>query len=193
MLDIIKSRRSIRNYREQQISERELEVILEAAIYSPSGHNSQPWFFTVIQNKSLIDHISDSTKQIMTGSTIEKVRKLGESGKYHLFHKAPTVVVVSGKISEKGVIDLPGYDFSPYTPLAECSSAIQNMLLAAESIGVGSCWIGFVNYFFAFSEEVAVLNIPKDFKPLFAVCLGYKNNTAVSLPQRNTDCVSFIR
>lgn len=194
MLDTIKRRRSVRNYLEKQINEEELNIILEAALYSPSGHNAQPWFFTVIQNKELIDYISDRTKRIMTMSNVDKARKLGESPKYHLFHQAPTVVIVSGRTGEKSVIDLPGYNFEPYSPLAECSASIQNMLLAAESIGVGSCWIGFVNYFFAFPDEVQKLGIPENFKPLFAVCLGYKNNSiSLNLPQRKTDCINYIR
>lgn len=194
MLDTIKRRRSVRNYLEKQITEEELNKIIEAAIYSPSGHNAQPWFFTVIQNKDMIDYISDRTKRIMTMSNVDKARKLGESPKYHLFHQAPTVVIVSGRTEEKSVIDLPGYNFEPYSPLAECSASIQNMMLAAESIGVGSCWIGFINYFFAFPEEVAKLDIPDNFKPLFAVCLGYKNSTIpLNLPQRKTDCINYIR
>lgn len=194
MLEIIKRRRSVRNYRTEQIKEEELEAILEAAIYSPSGHNCQPWYFTVIQNKVLIDHISDMTKQIMTKSNLDKVQKLGNAENYHVFHNAPTIVIVSGNMEVKSAIELPGLNVPPYTPLAECSAAIQNMLLAAESLDIGSCWVGFVNYFFTRTEEVAKLEIPANFKPLFAVCLGYKNIAAPALaPQRNTDCVHYIR
>ena len=194
MLEIIKRRRSVRNYLAEQIKEEELKAILEAAIYSPSGHNCQPWHFTVIQNKMLIDHISDLTKKTMTKSTIEKVHKLGNAENYHVFHHAPTIVIVSGNKEVHSAIELPGHNIPPYTPLAECSAAIQNMLLAAESLDIGSCWVGFVNYFFTLPEELAKLEIPANFKPLFAVCLGYKNIAApVLVPQRNTECVNYIR
>jgi nitroreductase len=193
MLNIIKNRRSVRSFKAEQITDGELDCILEAACCSPSGHNAQPWFFTVIQNKEFIDYISLKTKLVMTGSGNEKARRLGTSENYHVLHAAPTVIIVSGK-TEKSVIDLPGYEFSSYSPLADCSAAIQNMLLAAESIGIGSCWVGFVNYFFALPEEAAKLKVPDNYRPLFAVCLGYKRNeTAMPLPVRKTDCVKYIR
>lgn len=195
MLDIIKRRRSIRKYMPEQISDAELAAILEAATYAPSGHNSQPWYFTVIQNKELIDTISNQAKQVMTSSCLDKPQRLGSSGNYHLFHNAPTVIIVSGDKAAQSPLQLSGYDFTSYTPLADCAAAIGNMLLAAESIGVGSCWVGLVNYFFTLSDEVAKLGIPAQYQPLFAVCLGYKDANLVGAvaAKRKADCVNFIR
>lgn len=195
MLSIIKNRRSVRKYLPEQIKDSELDAILEAAGYAPSGHNCQPWHFTVIQNKQMIDYISQRSKQIMTASNLDKPQRLGSSENYHLFHNAPTVIVVSGDNSAKSPLELPDYQFSSYTPLADCSAAIQNMLLAAESLGIGTCWIGLVNYFFTGEEEVAKLQLPAGFRPLFAVCLGYKDPNvigAVAAP-RKQNCVNFIR
>lgn len=195
MLNIIKNRRSIRKYLPEQIKDIELAAILEAASYAPSGHNCQPWHFTVIQKKELIDHISQKCKQVMASSNLEKPQRLGSSESYHLFHNAPTVVIISGDSTAKSPLELSGYRFSSYTPLADCSAAIQNMLLAAASLGIGSCWIGLINYFFTIEEEVAKLGIPDGFKPLFAVCLGYKDANvtgAIVAPRRQT-CINYIR
>jgi nitroreductase len=195
MLDIIKQRRSIRKYMPEQIKEAELAVVLEAAAYAPSGHNCQPWHFTVIQNKELIDAISDMAKKVMITSPLEKAQRLGSSENYHLLHNAPTVIIVSGDTEAKSPLELPHHTFGSYTPLADCAAAIENMLLAAESIGLGSCWIGLVNYFFTLSDEVANLGIPAQYKPLFAVCLGYKDSslTGAVAAKRKANSVNYIR
>jgi nitroreductase len=195
MLDIIKRRRSIRKYMPEQIKDADLAAILEAAAYAPSGHNSQPWHFTVIQNKELIDTISDKAKKVMITSPLEKAQRLGSSENYHLLHNAPTVIIVSGDTAAKSPLELPHHTFGSYTPLADCAAAIENMLLTAESIGLGSCWIGLVNYFFTLGEDVAKLEIPAGYQPLFAVCLGYKDSNlpGAVAAKRKPDCVNYIR
>ena len=63
--DSIKRRRSIRAYRPEQIANQELEAILEAAIWAPSAMNQQKWHFTVIQNKDMLQRITDVAREIM--------------------------------------------------------------------------------------------------------------------------------
>lgn len=71
VLETIKSRRSIRKYLSKQIKDEELDMILESAIYAPTGHNDQPWHFTVIQNNELIDEMSVESKKIMAEQPVE--------------------------------------------------------------------------------------------------------------------------
>ncbi len=71
VLKAIKSRRSIRKYRSEQIKQEELEMIIEAGIYAPSGHNLQPWRFTVVQDRKVIEHINDISKKLMATMEIE--------------------------------------------------------------------------------------------------------------------------
>ncbi|TDT60960.1 nitroreductase family protein [Fonticella tunisiensis] len=188
IIETIKSRRSIRRYLPEQIKDEELNLILEAAIYAPSGHNDQPWHFTVIQNKELIDYISQRTKELMVNASTDWIAKMGSSEKYHLLHNAPTVIIVSG-------VSNPNPEL-PYSPIADCSAAIQNMLLAAHSIGIASCWIGLTSFLFEREEEVKRLNlnIPEGYTPLFAVTLGYsslsKNPTAL---ERKSSVINYIK
>jgi nitroreductase len=79
-------------------------------------------------------------------------------------------------------------------PVIDCSAAVQNILLAAESLNIGSCWIGLIGFFFCDEEEVKKLEIPIGYNPFYAVCLGYKarpNGTAG--PTRVNDTVRYIR
>lgn len=183
VLETIKNRRSIRRFRQEQIARDELDLILEAAIWAPSGHNAQPWHFLVIQDRKKIDELSEKNIRLMSGSSVEWVRKLAAKEDYHLFHRAPTVIVVSGK--------KPGEDL--LFPLSDCSAAIQNMLLAAESLDVGSCWIGLTKFLFDVPEEIQSLGIPCEYSPLYAICLGYKDNSFVPpAPPRKEGNIAFF-
>ncbi|HMK54284.1 MAG TPA: nitroreductase family protein, partial [Methanobacteriaceae archaeon] len=175
-----KSRRSIRKYLQEQIEDDELEIILESAIYAPTGHNDQPWHFTVIQNKELIDLMSAESKKVMANLPVEWIAKMGKAEHLHIFYHAPTVVVVSGKEDAT-------------TPLPDCCAAIQNMLLAAESIDIGSCWIGLARFFFENPENIEKLSIPESYKPYYAVSLGYKASSNNVAPERNKNVVDYIK
>jgi len=193
VIEAIKKRRSVRRFSARQVEAEKLQAIIECGLYAPSGGNNQPWHFLVIQNKELIDYISVKTKELMAKSPNERAAKSGNAENYHVFHHAPTVVIVSGHREARSPIEIPGGAGS-YTPLADCSAAIENMLIAGESLGVGSCWIGFVNYFFAHEEEVKKLDIPAEYKPVFAVCLGYKGfDTEVPAPGRKPNTVGYMR
>jgi len=180
VLENIKSRRSIRKYLPEQINDEELEIILESAIYAPTGHNDQSWHFTVIQNKELIDEMSKECKRIMVDLPIEWIARMGKAEHLHIFYDAPTVIVVSGKEDAT-------------SPIPDCSAAIQNMMLAAESIDIGSCWIGLARFFFKNQENIKRLGIPEGYKPYYGVCLGYKCSTNNKAPKRNKDVVHYIK
>ncbi len=180
VIENIKSRRSIRKYKSEQIKDKELEIILESAIYAPTGHNDQPWYFTVIQNKELIDEMSVECKRIMSDLPIEWIARMGKAEHLHIFYEAPTVVVVSGKEDAT-------------SPIPDCSAAIQNMMLAAESMDIGSCWIGLARFFFKNEDNVKRLEIPEGYKPYYGVCLGYKGSSSNKAPERNKDVVNYIK
>jgi len=178
VIEAIKSRRSVRKYKPEQISKEELNLILEAGCYAPSAHNQQSWHFTVIQNSEMLDYISEQAKTGMRKSDIDWAINLGSNENYHLFFHAPTVIVVSGNKNS-------------ISPLVDCSAAIQNMLLAAESLDIGSCWIGLVRYFFGDPENVKKLNLPDDYTPYYAVSFGYKVEKN-SVVERSVNSVNHI-
>ncbi len=181
VLETIKKRRSVRRFRPEQITEEEMNALIESALWAPSGHNTQPWHFLIVQDREKIDQMSSATIKKMASSSIDWVRKLAAKDGYHLFHSAPTVVVVSGKQSDD--------EFLPV--IADCSAAIQNMLLAAESLDIGTCWIGLTSFLFEDDEEVASLKIPEGYRPLYTVAVGYKSSEfSPAPPSRKTDTVS---
>jgi nitroreductase len=178
-LKAIKTRRSIRSYKPEQIRQEELDAILEAAIYAPSAMNQQPWHFTVIRDQKLLDHISVEVSKSLDeiGDEWWAERKTDETKPpWHLFYHAPTVVLISGRVDAK-------------CPLIDCSAASENMMLAAESMGIGSCWIGLIHFFLDKEEAASVLDVPDGYRPYYAICLGYNAKEHPEPPARVTEGV----
>lgn len=161
VMDLIKERRSIRSYIEKDVEKEKIDKILEAAIWAPSSHNSQPWHFTVVRNDGLGKPLNEATKEVLVRSDVEVLQKLGK--RPDLFYGAPIIVIVSGKSQLRSSI-------------IDCSAAVQNMLLAAEALGLGTCWNGLVtNLFMENPEHEAIINlqIPEGYTPFYAVAVGY--------------------
>lgn len=179
----IRNRRSTRNFLPQQLKDEELQMIIDAGIYAPSATNKQPWHFTVIQNKDMIDRLNAAFKQIAKKSDNEYVKKFADNEKFHVFYNAPTVILVSGDENNK------------YSPV-DCAAATENILIAAESLEIGSCWIGLIAYLLNSEdgkEFVKELNIPEGFKQIHAVALGYKKNKSTNAPRRKENTVNYIK
>ena len=181
VINTIKIRRSIRSYRQEQIKQEEIDLIIESAIYAPSAHNQQPWHFTVIQNSELIHYISEKSKELMAKSEIRWIKSLGLNKKRDITYGAPTLIIVSGRNDAVFCKE-------------DCSAAIQNMLIAAESLNIGSVWLGLVTFFFNLIEEIKKLEIPEGYTPYYVVALGYKTNEKEqNAPKRNFNVVNFIK
>lgn len=180
VLKTIKNRRSVRKYLSEQIKDEELKEILEAAIYAPTGHNDQPWHFTVIQNADLINEISEGAKAVMREMDVEWIAQMGSMEQLNIFHRAPTAIIVSGN---KDAV----------TPMVDCSAAVQNMLLAAESMDIGSCWIGFAKFHFMNPENMKKFNIPEGHEVHFGVSLGYKVRKNPKALERNRNVFNYFK
>lgn len=179
----ILNRRSVRVYSEEQIKKEDLDLIIEAGIYSPSGCNMQPWHFTVVQNRELLDTINNETKKVLLNCNNEYFQKYAVNEKYDIFYGAPTVIFISG---EKTAL----------VPQTDCAAATENMILAAESLGIGTCWIGLAHYLFNSekgSDYAKKLEIPEGYEPYYAITLGYKKIADPKPQPRREGTVNYIK
>lgn len=177
----IKNRRTTRVFLTEQIKEEELKGIIDAGISAPSAHNNQSWHFTVVQSKEILDQLSNTFKEVGKNTDIEFVKQLANNEKFHVFYNAPTVVIVSG-------------DKNGEMPKEDCAAATQNMLIAAESLGIGSCWIGIVSYLFRSDKGEEYKNkfgIPDTHELYYAVALGYKKSERKE-PAKRENTVSYV-
>lgn len=113
---------------EQQVSAGDLNLILEAAAYAPSGMNFQTWHFTAIQDAAVLTELNEKIKGAFAKSDDPHLQERGHSETYCCYYHAPTLVIVSNE---------PTRWWAPM----DCACALQNIFLAAKSLGIGSCWI----------------------------------------------------
>jgi nitroreductase len=176
----IHNRKSVRKFLDKQIPKEDIITLIEAGLEAPSGHNTQPVRYTIVRDQTLIDHMSEIAKSNMKASEIDWINKFGHSERYHVLHHAPTVIIVS--VSEKA-----------YSPVEDSSAAIENILLAATSLNIGSLWVELIKYYFKDPEALTALKIKDGYTPLYAICLGYENPERVfQKPKRNKDVYDFI-
>lgn len=182
-LGVIRNRRSIRKYRPEQIDERELEAIVESALFAPSGMNAQPWHFTVIQDKRTLDRIAAIMKQNMIKSGNEFLVRLASDPSFSPLHNAPTLILITADAKAK---------FGQF----DCAAAAQNIALAAESLGVGSCIMAMSSFLFASDEGVEFarsLGVPDGYEHVCSVALGYKESPNPPAPPRKRDVVNYVK
>ncbi|MEM2929107.1 MAG: nitroreductase family protein [Nitrososphaerota archaeon] len=115
VLEAIYSRRSIRSFKKKQVEEEKIIKILEAAIWAPSSHNSQPWEFIIIKNQETLKKIANETKW---GNFIAD---------------APLAIAIITDPEKSRWHEIDG------------ALATQNIQLTAWALGLGTCWIGTMN------------------------------------------------
>lgn len=179
----ILTRRTTRKFTEEAVADEMLSAIIEAGVYAPSGHNAQPWHFTVIRNKDLLTEINVATKNEAKDYPDPLIQKMANNEDFNLFYNAPVLIVVSGMTS------------GAPTMRDDCAAATQNMLLAAESLGLGACWNGMTAFLFnsqVGAEYTKRMGIPENYKPLYAVALGHKAVSGSNAPKRKENLVHYI-
>jgi len=183
VLETIKSRRSIRAFKPEQISEEKLQEILQAALLAPNAMNQQKWHFAVVQDQTLLAEMVEVIKDNILKSDNEFLKSRASAPGYHTFYHAPTVIMISG--DEK----------APWIDI-DCGMAAQNIVLAAEALGLGSCIIGTVGMVFT-SEKAdkfrQKLGMPAGYKHIIAVALGSKDATPGGAPARKQDVITYVK
>ena len=150
VIQAIKSRRSIRSFdNSRPVDDDILKEIISCGMWAPSAHNRQPWRFVVIR---------DPKKK-------EMMAKRSRWAKF--LTKTPVAIIVVADFSRRRKVS--GDDVVTHFCIQDTAAAIQNILLAATSFGLGTCWIG------DFDEEqlTEMCNIPEGWNPVGIIALGY--------------------
>ncbi|MDD3717299.1 MAG: nitroreductase [Actinomycetota bacterium] len=190
---VILERRSVRKYKDKQVPERLVRRILEAGRFAPTAGNSQSWKFVVVRDRDMIDAMQ---KYVQLRCKVFKFflnwqkSPLGKlawfytqlsarvmpnllhpipfgaisliaEGKLKLFHDAPTVILV--------LVDRRG----AAKPLVDVGICGQNMVLAAHSLGLGTCWVGFVEVFKFGTRWKKKLGVGWPYELIEGIALGY--------------------
>lgn len=160
VLETIKNRRSIRKYQAKQVPADKLEAVLEAGQYAPTGGNSQSIHFLVIQDEKILAQLRTLVESEFAkmepyegmNPSVKGSCEKSKKGGYDFTYGAPTVIVVSNR---------RGYA----NALADSACALMNMMLAADSVGLGSCWVNQLHWLEeneAVREFLAKLGLPME-------------------------------
>ena len=163
-------RRSCRNYKSEQIKDEELSEILKAGEYAPTGMGMQSPKMIVLQNKEIIQRLSKLNAKVM-GRDIDP------------FYSAPTVIVVLA-------------DKTKYTYIEDGSLVLGNLMNAAHSLGIGSCWIHRAKEEFATEEGKELLkkwNISDNYVGIGHCILGYPSEKLQEPKPRKEDYITIIK
>lgn len=189
VIDCILARRSTRGFTGQQITPEQLDTLMEAAIWAPSGGNNQSWLFTAIQNPRALDAVNALVKEGFRHwiPDDDYPGKLGakaaaQKEDYQFFYHAPTLIIASNK---------PHYE----NAMADCALALENIFLAAQSLGLGSCYINQLHWLrndAALRDYLFTLGIPKEHTICSAAAVGYATRKS-SPPIRKEGTVRIIR
>ena len=152
-LDVLKNRRSIRNFKLAQISAHELDAVLEAGTYAPTGGGKQGFVIVAAQDPATVAQLNEMNAKVMNADPLQA----------RPYHGAPTVLLVLA--TEASV-----------TPVEDCSAIACNLVNAAYAVGLGSCWIHRSKEMFESPEGKELLKkwgLPENLKGVAAVALGY--------------------
>ena len=149
-LEIIRTRRSCRSYKPEQITDEQLNAILEAGTYAPTSRGLQSPFIVAVQNKNLLDRLAKMNAEVMGVST-------------NPYYDAPTYILVFVPAEAPNGIQ-------------DASLVLENMMLAAHAQGLGSCWIHREREMFATEEGKELMRewgLPDGLVGIGALALGY--------------------
>ncbi len=177
--EVLKTRRSVRAYTDRPVDERELKELIDLAALAPSGNNKQPWTFTVITNKGLMDRLNDRVKAIMRESPDPYFANYANNPSYHIFYKAPALILING-------------DVQVPSAMIDCQLAIENLFLAAHAKGLGTCYMGFLLLARDDPQVRQLLRVPDGHGLMAATVIGYPAVTP-SAPPRNPVQIGWVR
>jgi len=169
VLENIYGRRSVRSYSDDPVPDEIIDELIKAGFHAANGLNAQKLRFSVVSNKAKIKEYSDKGKALFlhymkdAGMENEGLENNLKNPGFNIFYDAPAVIFI---YSSPGIL----------TPAEDASLAAGNIMLAARSLGLGTCWIGFATGLGADAGFLKDNNVPKDNTLLAAIILGYPKN-----------------
>ena len=149
-LEALKTRRSIRKYKKEKISEEIIMELLNCAMYSPSAFDYQPWHFIVIDKKEIFDNI------LKAATHAEMIKDASHA-----------IILCGDKKLEENTGLL----------IQDLSAATQNLLLAAHTYGLGAVWVGIYPFEEIVNGIKGVFNLPENIIPVSMAVIGYPGET----------------
>ncbi len=185
-LDVLKTRRSIRSYTADPVSEDDLRDLIALAVMAPTGMNSQPWSFSVVTDREVMRQLNSNVVEMLRGPEVKKLlaneglREIFERPDFDIFYNAPALIAISG-------------DRKAPTAQIDCQLAAENLFLAAHARGLGTCYMGFLLMAGENPEVRRLLRVPEGHNLLAAAVIGHPDRHPEGLPDRRPAVIEWIR
>ena len=177
LLDFLRGRRSLRRYRDQPVPKAWIDCLLEAAVWAPSAHNRQPWRFVVIDGAATKERLAREMgaalrRDLMADGLPVAAIEADVGRSYGRITAAPLLILLC-----MSLIDMDRYADERRNrhelAMARQSAAMagQNLLLMAESLGLGACWL--CAPLFCQDLVAETLELPRDWRPQAMITLGF--------------------
>ena len=162
VMNVIKSRTSVRSYTDQAIPEDVMTQILEAGMAAPSGVNKQPWEFIVVTDRAMLDKLATKKKMLKD---------------------AQAAIIVAGHSDVDNGGSVYWYQ--------DCSAASQNILLAAHSFGIGAVWTTVHPHKELEAEVREIVGMPESVSALNIISMGYPDTEQQPKQKWNVDKIHY--
>ena len=185
LMDAIYNRRSVRDYLPQKVSKDLINILLDAAVQAPSALHEEPCAFAIIQNKSLLDRLSECAKKMLHDESLQRksekrkhILDVVEQPEFHVFYNATTLVVICSKFQDSFVE-------------ADCWLAAENLMLSAYAHGLGSRVIGFSAPALNLPEWKAEIGIPDEMNAVVPIILGTPSDQPLSSGRKSPEIIAW--
>lgn len=181
IIDNILTRRSIRKYKEKQVSRAQIDTIMKSAIFAPSALNKQPWEVRVVQNPKILKEINQRFLNFAQGKEFQGSAAHYREPGFSIFHNAPTLIVIARDKENKN-------------SSLDSGIILQNILLSAHAIELGTCPLGTLVPILNNADNkdiLGLLNIPEGYEVAINISLGYPDETPAA-PKRFAEKVKII-
>jgi len=174
LFEAMKNRRSIRRYKPDPVSAEDLETVLEAARQAPSWKNCQCWRFIIIKNQAGKNALADCLPQLNRAA--------------NAIRQAPITIVACAELGKSGYgTTEPETDKGEYWYMYDMGLAMENLVLAAYSLGLGTVHVGLFD-----AQKVATaMNVPAGYCVVALTPLGYPEQPAASRPRKELTEIIF--
>jgi len=194
-LEAIYQRRAVRDYLPTPVPQETIQALLDAAVQAPTAMHLEPWSFVIIQDPARLKRYSDRAKALLAKGTpshegLLKVAGVSESDAhlarlladpgFNIFYNARTLIVVCGKPMGSFVT-------------ADCWLAAENLMLAATSLKLASCCIGFAIPMLNTPGVKSELNIPAEVSAVAAIIVGFPTGTTPPVPRRAPEILKWLK
>lgn len=180
VIKTIKKRRSIRKYKsDKKVPKDTINLLLECAVLAPSAMHRCPWHFIVIEDRKKIQELSKKVKEQMKilGYGM-KFLELISSKKDLIFYNAPLIIIITCDKKIKWRKE-------------DSALAMENMFLAATSLGLGSCWIGYAHRLNSNEDVLKEIGVPESHEITGVGIFGYPADEEKKTPERKAKVVKW--